>query len=431
MISQRYRETWDQLEGSIARGIEQHRKSDITVQLLGPDRKPLPGRQVAVEQISSAFLFGANLFMVECFDTPELNRRFEEAYTGLFNAGTVALYWRDLEREPGKPRFSAHSGRIRRRPPVDLVIDFARRHGLNLAGHPLVWDFIKWSVPDWLDDAACASPAAWESRIQQIGERYGDVIDRWDVVNEAVLTPNRLANNTSRVMPTNYERMAFTFAERHIPRGHLMINETLGGSFLDGRPRYRALIDRLLADEARIDGIGMQFHYFQDEQLRQIAAGELCPPAPLVEAMDDLARYQRSIHISEITLTSPRADGAEGLADQAEVARNFYRLWFSHPAVHAITWWNVPDGAAAPGEDTVDSGLLNVNLEPKPSYTALHDLIHKQWRTRLTTQTDADGKFTFRGFHGGYRALLDGSVARFTLATRNDAVVPVAMERAG
>jgi len=110
---------------------------------------------------------------------------------------------------------------------------------------------------------------------------------------------------------------------------------------------------------------------------------------------------------------------------QATVAANFYRLWFSHPAVHAITWWNFPDGAAAPGEDFVDSGLLDPNLDPKPAYRALHDLIRQQWRTRLELTTDVAGTVRFRGFHGEYRARTDQGSATFRLGSQGGEIAVV------
>jgi hypothetical protein len=68
----------------------------------------------------------------------------------------------------------------------------------------------------------------------------------------------------------------------------------------------------------------------------------------------------------------------------------------NHAATEGITWWNLPDGGAAPGEDKVCSGLLFDDMRPKPACLALHDLIHREWRTQV------EGCFRFRGFHGTY-----------------------------
>jgi GH35 family endo-1,4-beta-xylanase len=101
-----------------------------------------------------------------------LNARYEQAFLGLFNAATVPFYWRDLEPEPGKLRFTPDSPPIPRRPPPDTVVAFCEKHGLNMNGHCLVWDYRPWSIPPWLADPAHSGPIL-ERRIRQIGERYG------------------------------------------------------------------------------------------------------------------------------------------------------------------------------------------------------------------------------------------------------------------
>ena len=107
------------------------------------------------------------------------------------------------------------------------------------------------------------------------------------------------------------------------------------------------------------------------------------------------------IILSEITITAPN-DNAKGRQVQATVARNLYRIWFSIPKMIGIVWWNVVDDCGAPGEPTT-SGLFTRAMQPKPSYYALNELIHNEWKTRLTTRTDANGNVSFRGFRGKYR----------------------------
>lgn len=85
------------------------------------------------------------------------------------------------------------------------------------------------------------------------------------------------------------------------------------------------------------------------------------------------------------------------------MTRNFYRLWFSHPAVGAIIWWNVADGTAVAGEDKWNGGLVNRDFSPKPAYQILNKLLNEEWKTRLTANTDAWGTVAFRGFYGNYK----------------------------
>ena len=67
-----------------------------------------------------------------------------------------------------------------------------------------------------------------------------------------------------------------------------------------------------------------------------------------------------------------------------------------------ITWWNVVDDCGAPGEPSV-SGLFSRDMDPKPAYHALEDLIKNQWMTKCSLKAAAGGTVKFRGFRGTYR----------------------------
>lgn len=104
----------------------------------------------------------------------------------------------------------------------------------------------------------------------------------------------------------------------------------------------------------------------------------------------------------ETPVSAAYRDFWDAPAAQTEIAQNLYRLWFSYPAVMGITWWNVADGGAAPGEPSY-SGLYDREINPKPVYHALDSLINHAWKTRLTLKAEAGKPLTFRGFKGRYR----------------------------
>jgi len=387
------------LSAKIDQGIEHHRKSEAIVRVTDAAGKPLAGVPLTVAQVDSSFHFGANIFKLDGYPAPEENRRYEEAFCGLFNAATVPFYWKDLEPEQGKPRFAADSPPRARRPPPDRVVAFCEEHGLKMHGHPLVWNFIKWSIPDWLPDDPKKNAPLWEERVRQIAERYGHRIHRWDVLNEGTWQHKF---TSARGVPPNYERHAFQWADRYFPKDARLDINDLTSAWDEMLPGYFNLIRRLLDDGLNIGGIGLQFHIWSEDELRSQLAGKVKSPAQLLAALDTFSEFNLPLHISEITLASP-GEGGEADALQAQAARSLYRLWFSHPSVDSITWWNVPDSGAAPGEDKLLSGLLTRELKPKAAYHALHELIHREWRTRAEGVTDAEGRFRLRGFHGQYR----------------------------
>lgn len=176
------------------------------------------GRKVDVEQISSDFLFGANLFKLGEFETEALNQRYADAFTGLFNAATVPVYWAGLEPRRGHPRFAVDSEPVYRRPPPDVTVAFCEEHGLNMNGHCLVWDSTAHSIPDWWGEVTDRE-AEIQRRIREIAERYGNRIQRWDVVNEASthrmnhLKGDGNSTGVGHPFPQAYEHLAFRTAD--------------------------------------------------------------------------------------------------------------------------------------------------------------------------------------------------------------------------
>ncbi|MDR1281184.1 MAG: endo-1,4-beta-xylanase [Opitutaceae bacterium] len=408
LVSSGYEKLWSDpaLQARIDDGIRRHRQSDAVIRTIDFAGRPMPGVRVRVRQHDSPFHFGANLFKLGDYPLVELNRRYEEAFCALFNGATVPFYWRTLEPEQGRPRFGAHSVPLARRPPPDRVVRFCEERGLRMHGHTLVWCLRKWSVPDWLPENPDEAAALWEKRIAEIAARYGDRIKRWDVLNEPVAFYDRTPRGIR--MPDDYEGKSFAWAEKHFPPDvRFDVNEITPAwsqgerdGWTDKRGDLSRLLERLLSAGRRVGGIGLQFHAFSDAEFEKVLSGRIHTPEMLLGALDHYyAHFNLPVHVSEITLTAP-GNTAEGLDAQAVVARNFYRLWFSHPAVEGITWWNLPDGGAAPGENKVCSGLLFEDMRPKPAWHALRNLIHHEWRTRTEGVTDADGCFRFRGFHG-------------------------------
>jgi endo-1,4-beta-xylanase len=405
-VSDAYRSLWSDpaLEQRISNSIRTCRMAQCDLRVLDPAGKPVSGAEVAIEQTSHAFLFGANCFLLGAYDDAAMNQRYEEHYLRLFNAATVAMYWRELEREPGKPRFAADSERVWRRPPTDPTIAWCRQHDLNVNGHTLVWDNPRHQVPPWLPGDRDEVARLIARRIRTLGERYGRTVQRWDVLNEKLNSFRRPAAHGDVGYPADFDILAFREAQAALPpEAILMINDY----FESWNPQFRGyhdLISHLVDAGARIDVVGLQCHSFSTaENLAICREASRFRPADLMASLDNYRDLGRPLHVSEITIAQP-AEDADGAEAQADMARNMYRLWFSHPGVQAITWWNVADGGAVKGEDNVLSGLIDRQHHPKPAYHALDRLINQEWKTRLPRlATGDDGQVRFRGFKGGYR----------------------------
>lgn len=401
--SVRYDSLWADagLENRMAAGIETHRKGNCTLTFTAKDGQRFRNATVEIRQVGHAFQFGANLFMLNSFPTEAENRQYERVFTSLFNTACLPFYWKTLEPERGKPRFAANSPAVYRRPPPDATLAFCRKNNLTPKGHTLVWDHPVHAVPTWWPADTTEGKRLITKRIQELADRYGPTIPTWDVVNEV------LQSHVQIPLPRDYALFAFQEAQRYFPpTTRLFINEVTPSSWQQYRKEYSPyylLIDNLRARGARIGGIGLQFHFFSEQLHEDVANGKTMRPQDITNALDLYGEFGVPLHISEITIpTLPY--NQTGLDRQARMARNFYRLWFSHPAVEAIIWWNVADGTAVAGEDKWNGGLVNRDFSPKPAYTVLNELINNEWKTHLTQPLVAGKPITFRGFYGTYLA---------------------------
>ena len=250
----------------------------------------------------------------------------------------------------------------------------------------------------------------YENRIRAIGERYSSRVDSWDVVNESATDFNLFKRKAVRgkvfdkshygPMPADYAFKAFKWSQKYLPSSAwLNINEFNMDPFFDQ-------VKDLVANGARIDVIGSQMHLFNPAESVKIARGEFSPvthrkthPDGIRQTFATLAQAERPIHLSEITITAPD-NSKRGQMVQAIITRNLYRAWFAVEKMNGITWWNVVDDCGAPGEPSI-SGIFTRDMRPKTAYYALNDLIHREWKTKLTVKAK-DGKVSVRGFRGRY-----------------------------
>lgn len=411
---QAYRARWQdpEVQRRIAENIERHRKENVVCRVLGPDGNPLPNAEIEARQESHGFLFGCNAFVLGQLDSPEKNRKYEEAFVQVFNFATVPFYWEAVEPVEGELRYAEGSREIWRRPPPDRYIPWAERHGLTLKGHPLLWHAYN---PPWLPKDADKLKALYQERFRQIASRYRDHISIWDVVNESLVCPPSypLYDPDRSYVGWAFNQVADLFPEDTI----LMINEVTSFNFPPAHRKYEEQIAGLPAAGVPVRGIGLQFHYFRRPALDAYLKSPNCDPQKLLEVYEQLSRFDLPLYITEITIPSA-GEGGEAL--QAEVVRDHYRLWFSVPKMAGITWWNLGDGTAVQGENEARGGLLDENLDPKPAYRELERLIRTEWHTHVRIKTDENGWAEFRGFAGKYsiRVGADGTTASTVIDVR-------------
>lgn len=387
-----YWEFWNpEVQKTIDQNIEKNRKADAVCTL----KNVKPGTEVLVTQISHDFLFGGNIFLYGDLGNAEKNKRYEDTFGNLFNAATVPFYWKTLEPEQGHPRYEAGSSYVYRRPATDPVVNFCESKKINMNGHAIIYGMRRWGHPSWMPEDRKRMEELFKTHVQELATRYNGRVQRWDVVNESIDQANR------GLMPDDYTYKTYFWAMQFFPDS---VKFNINDCDIHWGPskRYVEIVRDLIDRGIKIDNIGVQMHIFNPEESQEIANGaDILTPEKNRTVLDCLSGAERPIHISEVTISAPD-ETDNGLEIQAEIARNFYRLWFSYPSVMGITWWNVVDGGAAPGEPSI-SGIYNKEMEPKPVYYVLDSLINHAWNTKMIVRTDKNGQVRFRGFKGNYR----------------------------
>ena len=413
-LPEAYCKAWRDASQRIDANIERYRKGDATIEIVGQDGKSVPGASLAIEQKTHEFLFGCNAFVLG--QMGDKNRKYEETFARLFNFATVPFYWEGTEPEQGQLRYQEGSPDRWRRPPADRYLPFARKYGITLKGHPLLWHAYN---PPWLPKNPDQLKKLYQQRFAEIAARYAGEIPIWDVVNESLV-----CSKSYPLYSADRAYVAWAFREAvkvFRPDNLLMINEVT--SFNRGageaNPYFRQ-VKQLLADGVDVRGIGFQFHFFSFDALNKYLSDPAYSPQKLLDTYESFTALDRPLFVTEITIPTP-PDGGEAL--QAEVVSNLYRLWFSAPRMAGITWWNLGDGTAVPGENKALGGLVDEQLDPKESYRTLDKLINHEWKTNLSVTTDAAGKAQFRGFHGKYtvRATAGGRTQEFEIDLATDA----------
>ena len=388
--------------------IEKNRKGNLNITVKDKDGKPVRDAKIVIKQKTHEFKYGANIFMLDEFESDEKNQIYREEFPKCFNLATVPFYWDEFEPEQGKPRFAADSEKIYRRPPSDLCVNYCLEKGIEPKCHCLNYDNF---LPSWLKDADVDTHKRMlDKRFRELAERYRDVIPSWEVTNETLNHPTRYQSRFYK--EDDFVEWSFRTADKYFPTNRLIINDyqLFESAYRENRSQYYMQVERLLNNGiTHLDSIGIQFHSFFPKEMEKTVAQTRYNPLYLYEVLDKYAQLGKKIQITEMTIPA-FSDSEEDEYVQAELIKNVYTLFFSHPAMEAIIYWNVVDGYAAfaplgdmsAGENTYHGGIRRFDLTEKPASKVIKELFSKVWHTETDSVTDPDGKARLHGFYGEY-----------------------------
>jgi endo-1,4-beta-xylanase len=249
--------------------------------------------------------------------------------------------WQALRPDPAKPYdFAA----------ADEMFSWARSQGLALRGHTLLWLEPKW-LPAWVNALNYGTRDGEAARrvladhVSTTCRHFGDSIESWDVVNEAVAPETgELRSNVFSAPIGGVEQidLCFRLAREHAPKAQLVYNDYMswGGG---NNARHRSGVLKLLAELKRrgtpVQALGIQGH---------IVARPQASPADVADWrrwLDEVQALDLDLLITEFDVNDKGlpADVAQRDAGVAAVARDWLDVTLAAPRLRRLLCWGLVD----------------------------------------------------------------------------------------
>jgi endo-1,4-beta-xylanase len=302
------------------------------------------------------------------------------------------LKWEEVHPEPEKYNFEA----------ADRYVAFGKEHKLQIIGHTLVWFF---QTPEWVFQDESGKPISREALLERMKShiftvmgRYKGRIHGWDVVNEAIAADGQLRKcKWLEIIGEDYILKAYEYAREADPGAELYYNDydTENQVKCEGIIR---LIQGLKSKGVRIDGIGIQGHWFleypriEDIESSILALSKLdtklmiteldvgvLPFYPVDSKMVDISTFDPVMQKKH----NPYPDGLPDSA-QKELANRYadlFSLFHKHrDKFSRVTFWAVHDGQSwrsyLPIRGTRDYPMLfDRYCKPKPAFDAVVNVL--------------------------------------------------------
>lgn len=394
---------------SAADRIEEIRKANLDITVVGQNGSPIEGVQVDVTMKEHEFGFGSAFAMGRFPGGRDYNEQYFNTILDLdgkghgFNVGVNenALKWDGWEEQwIGTPAQTRNA------------VEWLTRNGVEMRGHVLIWPGYS-NLPG---DIEGSSVSYINDRIKN---RLEDMLTdpvlsnnlvEWDLLNE--ITTNRdlemLYQGTSGYESGRelYQEI-ISQAKALAPEKSFYINDYIvlsgGGSSPAVVERYQGYLDEMAAAEVSFDGIGFQCHI-----------GSIPTSINKIESVlnDFYERYDVRMKITEFDIASSVDPETAG-----QYTSDFLTMIFSHPGVDAFIMWGFWDN----NHWNSNALMFDSNWNLKQGGQAFIDKVFDEWWTEETLSSDADGVISTRGFKGDYNiSFTHDGVERDTLITLVD-----------
>ena len=357
-----------------AERIERIRKGDFTVKVVDAAGRPVQGAGVEVTLRRHAFGFGSAIDSSLLLGKGPDPDRYREVIDRSFSR---VVYENELKWQAWEPADE------NRRAVSRASFDWFHQRGIAMRGHVLLWPSWQY-LPGHMRKAKDTPDVLRRKVSDRINEMMTMTRGRfhdWDVVNEPYAH-----HDLMDVLGDDAMVDWFRQARAIDPDVVLFLNDYAGLAAGGMNTRHKDHFEktvRFLKDQgAPIGGIGLQCHF----------GWSVTPPEQALRELDRWGRLGLEIHLTEFDIDTTD----EQL--QADYTRDLLTLAFSHPSVTAVMTWGFWEGR----HWRPDAALFRKDWSLKPNGKAWFDLTTRDWWTRASGITGADGSFPMRGFFGDY-----------------------------
>ncbi|NND89983.1 MAG: hypothetical protein HKN42_03905 [Granulosicoccus sp.] len=238
---------------------------------------------------------------------------------------------------------------------IDNLISYARTHDMQVHGSALIWHQ---QLPEWmLNSNPSDRRGHMQEYIHRVLGRYVDDVSVWALVNEAIGENGGMRDSIwFQAMGEDYIEIAFRQARMTHPGATLLLNDfdiAIDGPKAD---TLYPLLDRLLAKDVPVDGVGFQLHIWSDfDQFDEVRTN-----------FQKVADLGLEIHVTELDVSIPALGNS---SDQAEVYRQILSICLEQPACRSLKSWGFTDRYSWRGQYA--PLMFDDSYQYKPAYEAL------------------------------------------------------------
>ena len=206
---------------------------------------------------------------------------------------------------------------------ADAAYNWAQQNGYPFKFHTFIWGS---QFPSWITSL---TPAQQRTEIEQwmqlACQRYPNTF-AIDVVNEPIKTPLPFTAALGGTGSTGWDWVitSFQLARQYCPNAKLLINEYGTENDPPVRATYKTIIN-LLKARGLIDGIGIQAHHFNIDNMNRAAVTTM---------LNDYATLSLDIYASELDIIANNTEASQ-LAKYQDVFPGFWE----HSSVKGVTLW--------------------------------------------------------------------------------------------